>query len=152
MMASGLYCSNAAPQGVSRDLKRIPSRLLNHHTPASDYLFDILRPLIETILPQEYRYADRFDRFEYLMALVFADLREKSRQETSSNDFWGPIGRFVWRQRGRPEHIQRVVADEVSKYGASWAPLKAGLFDGSLARLNAVKDGFDNVLKNIRPI
>jgi hypothetical protein len=48
-------------------------RLVNRQTPASDYVFDVLRPLMEDRLPQAYRHADCFDRFEYLMALVFVE-------------------------------------------------------------------------------
>lgn len=138
------------PRVLRADLKQFLPGYENRYTPASDYLLDRVRPLMETSLPREHRYADCFDRFEYLMALVYANLREKSRQETSSNDFWGPIGRFGWSQRGRTEDILQVVADEISKFGVNWAPLKAGLFDGSLARVNAVKAGLDSVVAKVR--
>jgi hypothetical protein len=136
-----------APRVLTAHLKQFLPGYINHRTPASDYLFDLLRSLIETILPQGYRYADRFDYFEYLMALVFADLREKSQP----NDFWGPIGRFGWRHMDRTEDILHVVAGEISSFGANWAPLKAGLFEGSLVRLNAVKAGFDGLVMKVRP-
>jgi hypothetical protein len=45
-----------------------------------------MHPLIETILPQGYRYADRF---EYLMALVFADLNEEPNHTEDAKDYWG---------------------------------------------------------------
>ncbi len=32
-----------------------------------------------------------FDRFEYLMALVFADLNEKANHTINANDFWCQI-------------------------------------------------------------
>lgn len=127
------------------NLKQFLPGYINHHTPASDYLFDLIHPLMETILPQKYRYADCFDLFEYLLALVFADLREKV-----SSDLWGPIGRFGWKNRYGNEDILKVTADEIGKFGADWAPLKAGLFDGSLDRLNVVKSAFDGVVTRVR--
>ena len=138
-----LHC--CAPLVLRADLKRFLPGYLNHRTPASDYLADLLHPLMQTNLPLKYRYDECFDRFEYLMALVFADLREKF-----SSDTWGPIGRFGWRYRYGSDGILQVVADEVSKFGADWAPLKAGLFDGSLDRLNAVKSAFDGLVKRDR--
>jgi len=78
-------------------------------------------------------------------------LRGLSRQvPTVANDFWGPIGRFAWRPLDRSKDIVEIVAAEIAKFGVSWAPLKAGLFDGSLTRLNAVKAGFDSVLGKAR--
>jgi hypothetical protein len=36
------------------------------------------------------------------------------------------------------------------KFGENWAPLKAGLFDGALDRLNTVKAGFDSEAREVR--
>jgi hypothetical protein len=44
----------------------------------------------------------------------------------------------------------QVLTDEIGKFGVNWAPLKAGLFDGSLTRLNAVKAGFDRLVTKVR--
>ena len=52
--------------------------------------------------------------------------------------------------RGRAEDILQVVADEISKFDLSWAPLRTGLFDRSLARVNAVKSGFDRLVTKVR--
>jgi hypothetical protein len=72
------------PGGALRaDLKQFLPGYKNHYTPASDYLFDLLRPVLEAFLPQMYRYADCFDRFEYIMALAAADLREKTLRVTT---------------------------------------------------------------------
>jgi hypothetical protein len=44
------------------------------YTPLSDHLYEILRGPFREILPQDIRYQECFDRFEYLFALVHADL------------------------------------------------------------------------------
>jgi hypothetical protein len=141
-----------APRVFSAEIGLFLPGSRNHRTAPSEYLFQVLRPLIETILPNGYRYADRFDRFEYLMSLVFADLNEKAHHTIDAKDFWGPIGRFVWRQAGRADHIQRVVTNESAALGANWPPLKAGLFGGSVDRFNVVKEGFDRVVAKIRSL
>jgi hypothetical protein len=65
----GRSCSKISSQGVLKaDLKRFIPGYVDHYTAASDYLFDLLRPLMQDLLPHAYRYADCFDRFEYLMA------------------------------------------------------------------------------------
>jgi len=118
-------------------------------TAASDYLVDLLRPLMQETFPLRNRYEECFDRFEYLTALVYSDLRQNSPNPAGIG-FSGPVGRFGWRNRGRPEDILRVVAEEIGKFGENWAPLKAGLFDGSFTRLSDVKAGFDSFLRNVR--
>jgi hypothetical protein len=102
------------PRVFKADLKRFLPGYERHHTPEGDYLIDLLRPLMEESLPSKYRYEESFDRIEYLIALAYADLYEKYRQD---NDFIGPIGRFAWRQRNRTNDILQVVADELSKFG-----------------------------------
>jgi ADP-ribosylglycohydrolase len=138
------------PRVFRADLKQFLPGYERHHTPGSNYLVDLLRPLMEVTFPLKNRYEECFDRFEYLVALAYADLRQKSSSQSTLSDFWGPIGRFGWRNRGRAGDMLQVVAEEISKFGENWAPLKAGLFDGSLDRLNTVKAGFDSVVMQVR--
>jgi len=142
-----LYARGAV-LGADAIKKSVPG-YSNRLTPASDYLCDLMRPLMEDHLPQKCRYEECFDRFKYLLALVFADLHEKSLG-TNSGDFRGPRGQFVWRVLDRTEDIAEVVANEVTKFSVNWAPLKNGLFDGSLDRLNSVKAGFDRLITKFR--
>jgi hypothetical protein len=110
-------------------------------------MFDFLRPLFSDSLPQQYRYADCFDRFEYLTALVSADLREKSATATK-DEFIGPIGRFDWRNAGNK--VLELMNAEITNFESNWSPLQHGLFDKSVERLKAVKAGYDDLLKRVR--
>jgi hypothetical protein len=139
------------PSVLKAELKRFLPGYERHRTPASDYLIDFLRPMLQESFPSKYRYEECFDRFEYLMSLVFADLNEKANHTIDAKDFWGPIGRFVWRQAGRADHIQQVVTKETAELGTNWPPLRAGLFNGSVDRFNVVKEGFDRVVAKVRP-
>ncbi len=116
-----------------------------HYTPVSDHLYARLREPLREYLPDETRYEKSFDRFEYLFALAHADACEKTTQE-----YWGPIGRFGWKSRrsfGRT--IVDEVQQEIDEQGDRWPPLRAGLFDGSIERVKAVKSGFDTLLKQV---
>lgn len=54
-------------------------------TPGNNYLFDLLRPMLHDYLPDDIEFEEKFDTFEYLLALTYMDLM----RETGA-----PIGRF----------------------------------------------------------
>jgi hypothetical protein len=111
---------------------------------ANEHLFEILRMPFAQILPQNDEYKSCFDRFEYLLAVIYADLDAKRRVSTS---FWTPAGLFVSepRLRLRERSIIDIVNDEAKQQGDSWPPLKAGFFDGSYERFeNVVKGCIEN--------
>jgi hypothetical protein len=64
-------------------------------TPVSDYLIDLLRTLMQTIFSLRNAYEACFDRFECLMALVYADRSEKTHHTgiVSERGYAYPIGR-----------------------------------------------------------
>ena len=108
-------------------------------TPLSDYLCNVLREPLKEFLPQVAYYQECFDRFEYLLALVHADLYHKEK-----NYLWGPLGCFSWRYRRSGEQsIMEKIGLEFTDEGINWPPLKAGLFDGSPERFQSIKKVFD---------
>jgi hypothetical protein len=113
-----------------------------HFTPLSDHLYEVLRESLKEYLPLDVLYQECFDRFEYLLALVHADLRQKLEGRV-----WGPIGCFEWRGRGALRRddppIMKEIESEVEKAGEDWPLLTAGLFDSSVARFQAIKTDFD---------
>ena len=130
------------PLGVLDDdlSRQLPGRERSY-TPVSDQLFEVLREPLRELLPDDTQYAERFDRFEYLLALVYADILVEQGES-----LWGPIGRFGRRDDYR---IARVIESEVTEMGESWKPLRDGLFGGSLGRFQSVKTGFDTILGRI---
>jgi hypothetical protein len=119
--------------------KQIPG-LERRHTPVSDHLYAALRDAMRDILPSDQEYAAAFDRFEYLWALMHVDA---TLGTDHWHDGWGPVGRFGWRRRPSGEREPAVVGRELERQGEAWPPLAAGLFGGSLDRLNEVKTAFD---------
>jgi hypothetical protein len=114
----------------------------NQISPLSEHLYSVLREHLKEYLPQDIRYQEYFDRFEYLLALVHADLKGKQEDGIS-----GPIGRFGWRGRGARRldapPIMGEIESEIARAGENWPLLKAGLFDTSVERLQMVKTRFD---------
>lgn len=118
--------------------QRLPG-MERHYTPVSDHLFQTLREPLRELLQDDIRYEETFDRFEYLSALLHADLHEKE-----SHDIWGPVGRFGWRSGRRHDGgVITEIADEVKASGNNWPVLKTGLFDGSIERFSSIKTAFD---------
>ncbi len=122
--------------------KHIPG-MLDRPTPFSEYLFNTLRNSFKDLLPQDFRFENYFDRFEYLLSLVHADYSQKLRGHA-----YGPWGCYVWRNEDYPEkNIMDVISKESDKDGADWLLLKLGLFGGSLERFREIKVAFDDVVK-----
>ncbi len=121
-----------------------------HFAGSSVYLSNFLRPLFNEAIPQKYRFEAVFDRFEYILALAQADFYEKRTNEKGIWNFQLQHGRFVVRDRDQPQDILNVVAQEIAKFGNSWPPLKAGLFDGNTGRLSDINLGLDRVVGKVR--
>jgi hypothetical protein len=98
--------------------------LPNTFAPLSDRLAADLRPLVVDLVPDDSAFDRLFDRFEYLLGLVYVDFTKTA---------WGPTGRFAADQYGTGG--DRLIDAEITEAGASWAPLAAGLFGGSYERL-----------------
>lgn len=112
----------------------------NYLTPLSDHLCSLFEEPLKEYLPTAADYEEAFDRFEYMLGLVCADLG----QEREAYRFWGPVGSFGWRHRNEPKkHITVKVESEMAAAGDNWAPLRAGLFGGSLERAREIKTKFD---------
>lgn len=109
-------------------------------TPSSDRLHNILRSVLRPFLPNDLQYDDAFDRFEYLLSVVYFHEGEKDGMTIR----WAPTGRFSWRHRSifsPGVHVSQVLLEEHEKEGAEWGPIKAGLFDSSDTFIR-VEEGF----------
>jgi len=133
-MAVELCCSEVMKPDVGKTLPGKATR----RTPVSEHVRDQLRPNIKGLVPREDQYDRLFDRFEYIVALVYAD-----HSERAGCGYRVPVGRFVWKDRDYGRHVTAETGEEIVKLGAEWPLLKAGLFGGSLERLLEVKRGLD---------
>ena len=134
------------PQAVvDQRVGRLLPGLENNYVPMSYHLLDWLRNPLREFLPADDVYEKTFDRFEYLSALVHGDILHKMGRE-----IWGAPGPFVWKHHSGRGSILREIEDELNKEGGNWAPLKAGLFDGSKDKIREIKQGIDELMSKIR--
>jgi hypothetical protein len=101
------------------------------YTPASNYLFDLLRPVLHDYLPSETKYEETYDLFEYLSALTYVDTVDTR---------WPPVGRFGWRVKEdgwENSALYEFVSNGIGQ-GTDWRLLKAGFFNGSIERFKEV--------------
>lgn len=108
------------------------------YTPVSDYLFQLLKPVLHDYLPNERQYEDVFDLFEYLLALTYVDAEGIS---------WSPIGRFGWLYKSRWDESPMYKFINVIKKTSRHPFLAAGFFGGSLTRLVEIADAHQEWLK-----
>lgn len=119
--------------------KELPG-LARRHTPKSDYLYSVIKPLLSDLLLAGSDFDQAFDRFEVLYALEYCN--QKARGE--SPHFWGPIGRFGWKRAAFNEVIK-----EAESQRQEWEPIRSGLFDSSFARFRVVSSGFADILRHV---
>lgn len=123
--------------------QRLPAT--SRYTPTSDRLFPIMRALLRELVPDDQGFVTLFERFEYLFGLVHGDAMQQF-----AGHFWGPPGQFRWRHRWhRDKGPASAIATEIEASGENWPPLRAGLFDGKLTRLQEAKAAFDEYLNQL---
>ncbi len=123
------------------------------HTPLSEHLYKVVREPLREFLPQDIDYEECFDRFEYLLGLVHADLYLELLGSP-----YGPVGRFGWKyefgvKNGYAVYKNPIVEEielESIDAGDNWLPLTTGLFNGSLERFLYIKKAYDQDLGEVR--
>lgn len=126
-------------------VKRIPQHR-SDHAPLSEHLFESLREPLRRYLPDDARYDEVFDRFEYIRGLVHTDLANQGDQDVQPT--FGVFGRSVrnpWRERS----VISMIQEEIDSTRKEWPLLKHGLFNGSLQRLLTVKEKFDKAIPGL---
>lgn len=125
-------CDVNVPSVFEHSEKWVPrSEAEREYTPANNYLFDLLRPVLREYLPGDRKYEETFDIFEYLLALTYSDIVDTR---------WAPVGRFGWRVK-RPGYEATGLSgfvDNGLKLGDAWDLLRAGFFNGSIERFKEI--------------
>jgi len=125
--------------------KKLPGHE-NQHVPRSEYIFNVLRPTIDSVLYLGSEYEIHFDRFEVLFAMEHAEIYARE----AYGRVWGPVGRFGWKYDG--EHdlspLHKIVL-EADMLGESWPPLNAGLFNGSTERFKEIASEFSRCVAEL---
>lgn len=91
-------------------------------------LKDTVREPLREFVPGEQEYEEAFHEFEILSDMVLIDLVEKVRRKKigfPSHEYW-----------------DLSVKEDIEEQGEDWEPLQAGLFDGSLDRVEEIVDRY----------
>jgi hypothetical protein len=127
---------------IGKDAGQWIPGLERNRTPTSDHLFELLRPSLRNLIPEEKQYEEVFDYFEYLQSLVICDIYSQIGKSR-----WVPLGRFGWKDRDYGNHISSIIQEELEAEKLSWKPLSAGLFGGSVERVSAAQTKLIEQLK-----
>ena len=116
-----------------------------YYTPFSEYLFKQLQPRLDELFFLGKGYERAFDTLEVFLALVSSD----SSYARSGNYSYLP-GRFYWKHNSlrSTSPLDRVLSEAKAKK-ADWLPFKAGMFDGSIERVEAAVDHCKRVISQI---
>lgn len=105
------------------------------NTPLSDHLCFVLREPFRSLIPADQLFARNFDIFEYLLSLVYVDLKYPSSQ-AASDPMWAPAGSFAWRRQ----------RNWIQEDGMPWETLKKSFFAGDTSRAKRAVDRLDDIL------
>jgi hypothetical protein len=140
----GLTCYEVLDISTARQVPL--DNMLKKLTPISYRLYDILREPLRDFLADDFKYQKYFDKFEYLMALIHADIRKEQGRNP-----WGPEGCFSWRYRHSSGYnVFDDIEAEAEKDGEKWPLLREGFFGGSLSRFKLVKSEYDGYISTQR--
>jgi hypothetical protein len=120
------------------------------HTAVSDFLNFYMREIMKTYLPDDKKYEEFFDIFEYLTGLIYLDIMN----EGTSINTGSTIGRFAWK-RGTPFNRERLTQsiegfiENGLNQGDEWPLLKVGFFKGSIERFEKCREAYESLLKKI---
>jgi Caspase domain len=120
-----------------------------HYAPRSEYLYKALQPALEDVFFLGRSYERLFDKFEVLLALVYADLDVELAR--AFGRVWGPVGRFGWKFNSRigGQNPYSELRREANQWRDEWPPLKAGLFGGKYDQFENVATKFEAFLASL---
>jgi len=130
-ITTALHVYAAVDHSVARAFLKSPQGTM-YHTPVSDHIAEVVRKIVQDLIPEDRDYYDGFDRFELLVALgaVYAD--------GGSGTGHFPLGRVTWRRRsGSGSRRDPIVQldTEVKQEGAGWFLMQHPAFGPSLEEL-----------------
>jgi hypothetical protein len=108
------------------------------HAPLSAYLHAYLRERFREFVPSDFMYDEIFDRFEYLLALIWID-----ESPVAAILDRVPLGLFAWEESSMLEGVSNIegkVASEVKQQNKDWPAFRAGLFGGSTQRFTSARN------------
>ena len=109
----------------------------DRYTPVSDHLHDSLRDALRQVIPSDEQYTATFDRFEFLLGMIGADLKAHNIE-----GIYVPspvVGSYGWRYNdGRSQGPRDWIKTDLDS--EEWKALPGGLFDGSVDRARAAFD------------
>lgn len=107
-------------------------------TPVSNRLFTVLRQHFSNLLLDDLEYTQGFLKFEYFISLMLYHYHRKTRPDWPPH---APLGSYIWQDTHDGSSIITQIDREFEREGSKWAPLRAGLFDGSTEVFKSAREG-----------
>lgn len=104
----------------------------NNHFPASEWLFNECRSILNPIIPDDHDYERFFDFFEIIYSLIYLDLGCNSHYDPEGETIWFPPGRFIYKYHGRRANGEGDYLENLNITDKLAQPfISAGLFGGT---------------------
>jgi hypothetical protein len=110
------------------------------YAPLSDWLHRLLRETLKSLMPNDSRYTQTFDKLEVLMALGYA--------HHATGSYWIPVGAFGYR-RDNYNRILKEIEESISKDGDQSLYVCCGIFGDSAERCAQALVPFMEFMKEV---
>ena len=113
---------------------------------ARHHLNLILKDPLKHFISDEAEFTRHFKKLEYFIALAFADWElQQADPKKRGVISWVPPGSYL--DSGNNVNIVSATKEEIERLGARWPLLRAGLFGGSVDRLQAAVSLVDTLMR-----
>jgi len=123
------------PQEIVRSDEAEVLHAEKRHTPLSDHLCYLLREPFRSLIPADQVFERSFDIFEYVLSVLYVDLKYPSSQ-APSDPMWAPAGSFAGRRQG----------NWIQCDGMPWERLSGSFFAGDSNKAKRAVDRLDKIL------
>jgi hypothetical protein len=113
------------------------------YAPMNDWLHDILRNALRTVIPNDIRYTYTFDKLELLMALGYARHAKRTKEW-----YWAPPGAYGYRRENQARILQEI-QDSIAKAGDQSPFVKSGVFGDSTEDCTNALSAFSKFLGEV---
>lgn len=115
------------------------------YVPASEWIYEVLKPMFLEQLSDDEMYDDEFDRAEIFLSLLAQDAANVRADNPQVERVWVRsqwVGRTSWRAAHNRGNPLGEFASDIEGQGDRWKPLQAGLFGGQLHRAGEAVEKF----------
>lgn len=136
---------------IEHDHQKLIEGKKDNLTPLPAHLYEVLKPALQPILPDDMELKHAFHQFEIIAGLAYAIAGDALGR--LGDRFWAPVGCYGWEKRGyypHPQTADGLLWEKADELGKDWGPFNAGVFGSDWDRFVQLRAEFTAFLGRVR--